>query len=59
MYNKCEISLQISWVRRRDWNILTHGVNTFTTDKRFKVQERKKERIIRMMRPLFDEDYVY
>ncbi|XP_023325495.1 zwei Ig domain protein zig-8 [Eurytemora carolleeae] len=27
----------ISWVRRRDWHILTNGLLTFTTDSRFKV----------------------
>ena len=28
---------QISWVRRRDWHILTNGLVTFTSDSRFKV----------------------
>jgi hypothetical protein len=30
-------TFQISWVRRRDWHILTNGLLTFTTDSRFKV----------------------
>ena len=29
--------LQISWIRLRDWHILTNGVVTYTTDSRFQV----------------------
>lgn len=29
--------LQISWVRRRDWHILTSGMLTYTNDERFQV----------------------
>ena len=29
--------LQISWVRRRDWHILTSGMFTYTNDERFQV----------------------
>jgi hypothetical protein len=28
---------QISWVRRRDWHILTSGMFTYTNDERFQV----------------------
>lgn len=28
---------QISWVRKRDWNILTHGTVAFTSDHRFRL----------------------
>lgn len=28
---------QVSWVRRRDWHILTSGVFTYTNDERFQV----------------------
>lgn len=28
---------QVSWVRRRDWHILTSGVLTYTNDERFQV----------------------
>ncbi|KAK4327476.1 hypothetical protein Pmani_002032 [Petrolisthes manimaculis] len=28
---------QVSWIRRRDWNILTTGVSTYTSDRRFNV----------------------
>ncbi len=28
---------QLSWVRRRDWQILTHGLVTFTSDSRFQL----------------------
>ena len=35
---------QLSWVRRKDWHILTHGVQTFTSDARFQlVKEEKKD----------------
>ncbi|XP_026687536.1 uncharacterized protein LOC103520722 [Diaphorina citri] len=30
-------SFQVSWVRRRDWHILTSGVLTYTNDARFQV----------------------
>lgn len=30
-------SFQISWVRRRDWHILTSGKTTYTNDERFHV----------------------
>lgn len=29
--------LQISWIRRRDWHILTTGKTTYTNDERFHV----------------------
>lgn len=29
--------LQLTWIRRRDWHILTHGAVTFTTDDRFQL----------------------
>ncbi|XP_059098398.1 zwei Ig domain protein zig-8-like isoform X2 [Tigriopus californicus] len=28
---------QLTWIRRRDWHILTHGAVTFTTDDRFQL----------------------
>lgn len=28
---------QISWVRRRDWHILSSGVFTYTNDERFQI----------------------
>jgi hypothetical protein len=31
------IVFQISWVRRRDWHILTSGMFTYTNDERFQV----------------------
>jgi hypothetical protein len=31
------IVFQVSWVRRRDWHILTSGVFTYTNDERFQV----------------------
>ena len=30
-------ALQISWIRLRDWHILTTGVLTYTSDSRFQV----------------------
>ena len=30
-------SVQISWIRLRDWHILTTGVLTYTSDSRFQV----------------------
>ena len=32
LYNKWSFHFQLSWVRHRDWNILTHGKVTFTSD---------------------------
>lgn len=29
--------IQVSWVRRRDWHILTSGMFTYTNDERFQV----------------------
>ena len=29
--------LQISWIRMRDWHILTNGALTYTSDSRFSV----------------------
>ena len=29
--------LQLSWVRKKDWHILTHGMSTFTKDDRFQL----------------------
>jgi len=29
--------LQVSWIRRRDWHILTSGLFTYTNDERFQV----------------------
>ncbi|KAG7167456.1 Zwei Ig domain protein zig-8-like 7 [Homarus americanus] len=31
---------QISWIRRRDWHVLTSGVFTYTTDERFSITHR-------------------
>ena len=31
------IHLQISWIRRRDWHILTFGLLTYTNDERFQM----------------------
>lgn len=28
---------QVTWVRRRDWHILTSGISTYTNDERFQV----------------------
>jgi hypothetical protein len=33
----CARVFQISWVRRRDWHILTSGMFTYTNDERFQV----------------------
>ena len=30
-------SLQLSWVRRSDWHILSHGTRMFTKDDRFQL----------------------
>lgn len=35
--NHIQISFQISWIRLRDWHILTTGVLTYTSDSRFQV----------------------
>lgn len=32
--------LQISWIRRRDWHVLTSGVYTYTNDERFSITHR-------------------
>ena len=34
--------LQLSWVRRSDWQILTHNTRTFTTDDRFQLVRQKE-----------------
>ncbi len=31
------LSSQLSWVRRRDWHILSHGTKMFTMDDRFQL----------------------
>ena len=33
----------MSWVRRSDWQILTHNTRTFTTDDRFQLVRQKEE----------------
>ena len=33
---------QLSWVRRSDWQILTHNTRTFTTDDRFQLVRQKE-----------------
>nr|CAD7456580.1 unnamed protein product [Timema tahoe] len=33
----CVMCRQVSWIRRRDWHILTSGVFTYTNDERFQV----------------------
>ena len=35
--------LQLSWVRRHDWQILTHGPLTFTSDGRFQLVRDKQQ----------------
>ena len=32
------VSLQVSWIRLRDWHILSTGPSTFTQDERFTVR---------------------
>ena len=34
--------MQLSWVRRSDWQILTHNTRTFTTDDRFQLVRQKE-----------------
>ena len=36
--------LQVSWVRRRDWHILTVGDKVFTQDARFGLHHKPKRR---------------
>ncbi|MPC94742.1 hypothetical protein E2C01_089927 [Portunus trituberculatus] len=31
---------RISWIRRRDWHVLTSGVFTYTNDERFSITHR-------------------
>ncbi|CAH1397324.1 unnamed protein product [Nezara viridula] len=31
------VKVEITWVRRRDWHILTSGMFTYTNDERFQV----------------------
>ncbi|KAJ8971362.1 hypothetical protein NQ317_014540 [Molorchus minor] len=31
------VLVQVSWVRRRDWHILSSGVFTYTNDERFQI----------------------
>lgn len=31
------VCFQVTWVRRRDWHILTTGISTYTNDERFQV----------------------
>ena len=37
IYEIYYLTLQISWIRLRDWHILTNGVQTYTSDHRFQV----------------------
>lgn len=36
MFGKCTQN-QISWIRRRDWHILSSGAHMYTSDQRFKI----------------------
>ena len=36
-------SPQLSWVRRSDWQILTHNARTFTTDDRFQLVRQRED----------------
>jgi hypothetical protein len=35
--NPCSYILQVSWIRRRDWHILSAGTKVFTKDARFQL----------------------
>jgi len=37
LFTFSRVRFQISWVRRRDWHILTSGMFTYTNDERFTV----------------------
>jgi len=39
---KIKYFLQVSWVRRRDWHILSSGVLTYINDGRFRVFHSEK-----------------
>ena len=33
----CVLLLKVTWIRRRDWHIITSGILTYTTDDRYQV----------------------